>query len=102
MARSRVELQALLEQTLGSRNVYFQPPESIKMSYPCIIYDLSRNNNRHANNKTYIRWKEYKVMLITKDPDSPLVDKLDDLEYFRFDRVFTADNLYHYVYNVNF
>ena len=30
---SRLELQSKFEELLGSRNVYYQPPESIKMSY---------------------------------------------------------------------
>ena len=37
---SRLELQDTLETILESRNVYFNPPESIKMNYPAIIYKL--------------------------------------------------------------
>ena len=39
MAKTRLELQSVLEQTLGSRNVYFQPPASVKMKYPAIVYE---------------------------------------------------------------
>ena len=35
---SRLELQSKLEELLGSRNVYYQPPESLKMKYPAIRY----------------------------------------------------------------
>ena len=35
---NRLDLQALLEDLLGSRNVYYQPPESVKMNYPAIVY----------------------------------------------------------------
>jgi len=31
---TRLELQNLLENILGSRNVYFQPPENLKLNYP--------------------------------------------------------------------
>lgn len=31
----RYELQAVLEGILGSGNVYFQPPENLKMRYDC-------------------------------------------------------------------
>ena len=30
---SRLKLQTMLEEILGSRNVYFNPPESVKMKY---------------------------------------------------------------------
>ena len=36
----RLELHEILCTILGSRNVYFQPPESIKMNYPAIVYGL--------------------------------------------------------------
>ena len=42
MAKTREELHELLVSVLGSRNVYFQPPESIRMQYPAIVY--ARNN----------------------------------------------------------
>ena len=34
----RNDLQKLLVEVLGSKNVYFQPPESVKMKYPAIVY----------------------------------------------------------------
>ena len=34
----RLQLHEELCSVLGSRNVYFQPPETIKLTYPCIIY----------------------------------------------------------------
>ena len=37
---TRIELQLKLEEILGSRHVYFQPPASIKMTYPAIVYEL--------------------------------------------------------------
>lgn len=40
MAKSRIDLQYLLENILGSRHVYFQPPETVKMNYPAIVYSL--------------------------------------------------------------
>ena len=35
---SRLELHALLVELLGSTNVYYEPPETLKMSYPAIRY----------------------------------------------------------------
>ena len=50
---SRLELQTLLEEILGSRNVYFQPPESVKMNYPAIVYSLDDIENSFANDGVY-------------------------------------------------
>lgn len=77
--------------------VYFQPPESIKMTYPCVVYNRRNGSSRHANNKRYIFVQEYDVTIIDKDADSRLPVKLlmSDLPYCRYDRHWTADNLHH-------
>ena len=98
---SRIELQTNLEAVLGSRNVYFQPPESIKMRYPAIVYELADIMTDRANNKNYIRNHRYTLTLIHDDPDNELKDiLLDEFRNISFDRVFVKDNLYHYVYDL--
>ena len=97
---SRLELQTELEEILGSRNVYFQPPESVKMKYPAIRYSLSNIENTHADNRTYKQSKAYELILIDPDPDSEYADKLSQLPYCRFDRFYPADNLNHYVFTI--
>jgi hypothetical protein len=98
----RSELQELLKDLLGSEHVYFQPPETVKLSYPCIIYERNRVNIRHANDKPYLHKKRYQVMIIDRDPDSEIPDKVANLPLCSFDRFFTADNLNHDVYNLFF
>lgn len=98
---SRLELHEELCDILGSRNVYFQPPESIKMKYPCIKYSLSRMLHKHANNKIYKNDIGYEVIVIDLDPDSTIHVKL--LEHFqmcRFERSYTADDLNHNVLTI--
>lgn len=98
---SRVDLQIELETVLGSRNVYFQPPQSLKMKYPAIIYDFARINVKKANNQPYLKDRNYTVTLVHNDPDNTLVDEL--LEHFMFislDRPYVADGLYHYVFSL--
>ena len=53
--RDRIGLHEILCETLGSKNVYFQPPESVKMNYPAIVYSRSDIENDHANNQVYIQ-----------------------------------------------
>ena len=102
MAKPRIELQALLEKLLGSRNVYFQPPESVKLKYPGIVYEISGIQTDLADNRIYRSRKRYAVTVIDKDPDSEIPDKLQDLDYCDFDRHFTVDNLNHDVFILYF
>ena len=52
---NRLELQAIFEDLRGSQNVYFQPPESIKLKYPAIVYSRSDIQNEHADDSVYIQ-----------------------------------------------
>lgn len=99
---SRLELHEILCGILGSRNVYFQPPESVKLQYPCVVYDLCAIDTKFADNRPYTRKKQYSVTVIDKNPDSELPDKIGALPMCRFDRQFPADNLNHYVYRMYF
>lgn len=98
--KPRTDLQTLMESMLGSREVYFQPPESIKIKYPCIIYELASMNSRKANNGKYKTEKCYTVTIISKDPDYVLPDKFQELAYCNFDRSFKSDNLNHWVFRL--
>ena len=100
MARTREALQALLEELLGSRNVYFQPPESVKLKYPCIVYERSDIRTVRADNLPYLKHKRYTVTYIDEDPDSKIPDKLLELERCGFDRHLTSDNLNHDVFTL--
>ena len=95
MAKPREALQTLFEELLGSLNVYFQPPESVKLNYPCIVYERSNVRTGSANNHIYLKHEQYTVTYIDEDPDSEIPDKLLELEYCSFDRHFTSDNLNH-------
>ena len=94
----RIQLQRKLEEILGSKNVYFQPPENIKMKYPAIVYEVGAGLRTPADNKKYLYSQGYSVTYITKDPDSDIPDKLLELEYSSFERQFKVENLYHWVF----
>jgi IS30 family transposase len=98
MARSRLELDRILRNILGSNNVYFQPPASVKMKYDAIVYELDDISARHADNIPYLTNRRYRVTLITKNPDNNLSDEIAMLPLTQFNRFYTADNLNHYVY----
>ena len=99
---SRLKLQTLLEELLGSRNVYFQPPESVKMKYPAIVYGLEDIENAFANDRVYLSKRKYLITVIDEDPDSEIVEKVSQLPACRFNRHFESDNLNHDVFILEF
>ena len=96
------ELQNLLKDILGSENVYFQPPETVHIEYPCFIYVLNNINTTRADNNLYLFRNCYSVTVIDKDPDSDLPRRLLKLPLCSFDRFYTADNLNHWVFSLYF
>lgn len=100
MYNKRSDFQKFLEKTIGSKNVYFQPPESFKLKYPCIVYSLNRLYNNFADNKTYNQDRGYSVVVIDKDPDSPIMDKISQLSMCTFDRFYTVNNINHWAFTI--
>lgn len=96
--RRRCELQALLERAAGNSHVYYQPPPSVQIIYPAIIYSRNDIENRHADNNVYKQDHCYEVIVIDKKPDSVIVDTVSKLPKCRFNRHYTADNLNHDVF----
>lgn len=92
---NRLDLQTTLEQILGSPNVYYQPPSSVKMNYPAIVYSKSNIDDKYANDKSYSRRRMYEIVVIDKRPDNEVIDKLLELPYCRFSRHYVSDNLHH-------
>ena len=91
----RLYLQTLLEDILGSSNVYFQPPESTRMSYPAIVYSRSTIDNTFANDSVYKQNDAYEIVVIYDDPDSDIPHKVASLPLCRHSRHYVSDNLYH-------
>jgi len=100
--RRRIELHEDLCTLLDSRDVYFQPPATIQMKFPCIIYSLKDVNVEHADNVNYTQRDCYTITYIDRNPDSPIPDKIGELELSSFDRYYVADNLHHFVYTLYF
>lgn len=97
---SRLRLHEVLCETLGSRNVYFNPPASIKMQYPAIVYNRKRIDNKHADNSVYIQNDAYEVTVIDYDVDSEIVERVSKLQKCSFNTNFKSDNLDHNVFTL--
>lgn len=102
MSRSRLDLYDILKEKLGSSNVYFQPTENVKINYPCVVYHLNSDDVRYADNNMYTQYKQYKITIIDKNPDSPIPDKIANIPLCRLNTSFTRDNLNHYIYLLYF
>lgn len=92
---SRLDLQRELERLLGSRHVYYDPPESVKMEYPAIRYSKSDIDTKFADDKPYAHKKKYEIIVIDRNPDHPVIDEILKMPMCTYDRSYTADNLHH-------
>jgi hypothetical protein len=97
---SRVELQTILENLLGSSYVYFQPPESIKMQYPCIVYSRNTARTSFADNRPYAHHTGYQLTVIDKNPDSEIPGRIAALPLCSFSNHYTKDNLNHDIFTI--
>lgn len=98
----RLDLQTLLTSLLESSNVYFQPPPSLLMQYPCIVYERSTTNTEFADNRPYKHTKRYQVTVIDRNPDSDIPDRISNMPMCSHSRFFTANGLNHNVYDLFF
>lgn len=102
MAR-RLQLHEKLCEILGTRNVYFQPPESLKLSYDAIVYKVVDRNDIKADDLQYRNLVGYEVIFISKDPDSEVSDQLmSAFRYIKHNQTFPSGNLHHNVFTLYF
>lgn len=95
---SRFNLHEALWKLWG--NVYYNPPAGCRMSYPAIIYSLDSADTTFADNIPYRVERRYQVLVVTKDPDSKLVDKVLQLPTAVLQSTFVQDSLYHFSFRV--
>ena len=82
-------------------HVYFQPGTNVQMVYPCIVYNLSGENRFFANDKAYLRARQYDVTIIDKDPDSIVTTKLEsELPTISLVTAMVTEGLNHFVYSI--
>lgn len=81
-------------------NMYFQPPSDINMKYPCIVYKLKAKKTSYANNKKYINKDCYTVIVIDKNVNSCIPEKVESMKYSSFKSHYVVDNLNHWEYEI--
>ena len=99
----RPQLHQLLVKTAGKDvKVYFQPPNNVTMTYPCLVYERSTAETRFADNNPYRYTKRYTVTVIDRDPDSEIPNRVAMLPMCAHTTFFVVDNLNHDVFDIYF
>lgn len=96
----REEFHGVLSRLLPNGHVYYQPLETVKISYPAIIYARLPFDVEHADNRVYLWTSKYEVTYISHVPDDEVIVSLMALPKSVCVRDFVSDNLYHYVFNI--
>ena len=95
-------LQKMLEdfQTIAGEepHVYYQPPENVKLVYPCFVYVFDNTETIYAGGRPYLHFDRYSVTYITKKSTSRIVNAMRTLPHMDYDTHFTSENLHHYVF----
>lgn len=98
----RLSLQEVLEDILGTENVYFQPGSNVTMEYPCIVYNVDGLDTKWADNLAYDQTVEYQVTVIDRNPDNETWRKVGRLPKSSLTRTAVVDNLNHYYFTLYF
>lgn len=97
----RIELKNKLESISGVKAIYFQPPSTVKLKYPCIIYNRSGGRTIFSDDYPYLFRTRYLVTVIDKDPDSKIPDIIaKSFQMCIAETPYTADNLNHFPFSL--
>lgn len=99
--KTREELQVILEEVLGSSNVYFQAPPNTGMKYPCMVYRFSNFDRKNADNIPYMltgRWEIHHMYKSLKNDKR--FEMLALSPYVNFDRRILSDGVYNDYYTI--
>lgn len=96
----RLDLQVELEKLCP--NVYFQPPPSLQMKFPCIVYERRDISTQYADNKPYIHHDIYRVIYIDKDPESDVPKKILDLPMSTYETQYKKNEMYYNVSRITY
>lgn len=86
----------------AEQRIFYQPPESVKLRYPAIVYSRDVIQTRNANDApSYTVDTKYQLTYITKEPDDAIVYQiLEQVPFCRHVRHYVADNLHHDVFSI--
>lgn len=94
------KLRQILQDNGLDVNIYFEPPRSISVKTPNILYKLDRSKPIYGDNKAYVDIAEYTVIFRTKEPCCIIHNDLLKLGQSSFVSKYTKDGLNHYQYKI--
>lgn len=92
---TRLEFHEALCTALGSRNVYFNPPEGLQMKFPAIVYKRTIPGAEHADDLNYLNHVAYEVTLIEKETGSTKVFDLLKFKMSKWNRHYVVEGMNH-------
>lgn len=99
MARQQLQ-NKLME--LAPKAWYQKPPDN-RMTYPCFVYKAVDPVQVRADNRIYLMVPRYEVLYISQTEDDEIWDRMPEaFEHCDIGRKYVSDNLYHYVFTINF
>ena len=81
-------------------NVYFMPPQEMRLSYPAIVYYLGGGSDSYADNVRFLPRTTFDVTLIENEPLSPKVDEIRDLKHSSYMTSFKKDHLHQHQFKI--
>lgn len=102
MSRPRKNLHEILTDITGStKNVYYQPPSNVHMTYPCIEYHDSPWDTKFAGDKAYTITRHYQLTVIDPRPENSWIFQIAaSLPMCSHERHYVADGLNHDVFDI--
>lgn len=99
---TRLTLQQKLSDIFETSNVYFNPPETLKLNYPCVIYSRENGRSLRADNISYIFKLKYQIMYIGKDvnPEALIKKAMISFKTIEYDRHYFSNGLSYDVFNL--
>lgn len=88
-----------LEST-NTGKVYFQPPSSVQLNYPCWVVERSKVYQPKANDKTYLFRPGYKCIFMNcEEPDPDVLYEISRrYENCHYQNHYVKDNINHDVF----
>ena len=99
----RDKIHSKLSSVPGIKKVYFQPPSTKKLEYPCIVYQFEGYDDRYGDNGEYLSWPRYSVTVIDYDVESMIPRYMKAIRgafTVSLNRFFVSDNLNHWVFTM--
>lgn len=97
----RIGLHNLLKSINSEIQLYYQPPASLFITYPCFIYKDKVGQTLKAADGLYRHINCYELVYIAKTPNVGMINTiLGTFQYCSSDNIFTNDGLHHYVFTI--